>query len=112
MSVLARFMYAHITNGHLGDSGEVSSEVRQPLSILRPHTLVPSMLPTLSAALDPPDLTRSSHPCCPPCLLTPRSVDRHRAWQLVEGLTERITAKKLNPLLAEHEARDAPGAES
>ena len=36
-----------------------------------------AVLPSLSAALDPPTF-RSSHPCCPPCLLTPRSVDRHR----------------------------------
>ena len=34
---------------------------RQTLSILRPHA--------------------RSHPCCPPCLLTLRSPDRHRAWQ-------------------------------
>ena len=57
-------------------------------SILRPHarpihaallvcpprssdlTLVPSMLPSLSAGLDPPT-SRSSHPCCPPPLPRP-----------------------------------------
>ena len=33
----------------------------------------PSLLPSLSAALDPPT-SGSSHPCCPPCLLTPRSL--------------------------------------
>ena len=33
-----------------------------------------------SAGLDPPT-PGSCHPCCPPCLLTPRSLGRHRAWQ-------------------------------
>ena len=33
-----------------------------------------------SAGLDPPN-SGSSHPCCPPCLLTERSLDRHRAPQ-------------------------------
>ena len=52
--------------------------VRLPLSTLRPHTHVPSMLPST------------------PCLLTRRSLVRDRAWQDYETMAN----VKLNSLMA------------
>ena len=82
-----------------------------------------------SAALDPPT-SGSSHPCCPPCLLTQRSVDRHRAPQGVfwsfqmctltlsvepSSLCTRVLVRKhllSSPLADPHLVRAAQGSTS